>query len=590
MIEKSGFKIWGSLFLTLLVSYFYVLNGDFLGDDIGRVLFNPELRSYFSSLTGGLADRPLLMLYTKLVVQFFGATTTPFRILGLALHALVAWQLYLFVLELNIKSKSGNKQTIALFAAFGFALHPLHSQVLTMAIQTGVIMAGFFGLLTMRYFVKYASDATIFSRNSSLFYFLLGLLSKPNLSFLPVYFLFTPGNVKGRTSKQTPFLVSFFLLLLVPAFYYSFLKKNVQSDALPAFSYFLVQTEVLLTYFKLMLIPYNFHFLYDFTAPESYGFSIHWLYLALHLSVIYLGNRFLKNRTLFFLLMGFYLSFLPESGFFPIRHVAFEHRTYFPMIFLFLFIGTWLINWRVNEDLNKGLKLITVGLSSFFILLNQNRNIDIKRYGSWAMDTLEHSHTYHYSNFEYTYLLARGGYYSELQPFLKNYSTLYKDKEYEVLALLVDFFHDKDNKWTYFAKMRDFLNKPGLGDYPRFFITKAVIEEFSNGTDNLQDLIAVEDLLADELMILIQNKEFYRTAISNFQTLGNHLLSGFGEEYRKRNILSCLRTKSYLFLYYEQSFSELPSELENALSQQPGEKLLKELLFQVRTKVGGAGA
>ncbi len=585
MHEKSGFKIWFAIFLPLIFSYFYVLNGDFLGDDIARILFNPELKSFFSSLSGGLADRPLLMIYVKIIVQFFGASTIPFRIIGLALHSLVAWHLYLFLLELNTDSKSKNKQAVAFFSAILFALHPLHNQVLTTAIQTGVLMSGLFGLISIRYFYKYAFSPTKENRFPSLYYYLLGLLSKPNLSFIPLYFLINSEKLKEPSAKKVTYLASFFLMLLIPTFFYFGLRKNIQDDTLSPLSYFLVQGEVLFTYFKLMAIPYNFHFLYDFATPDLSGLSINWLFLAVHALIIYLGNRLLKNRILYMLLVGFYLSFLPESGFFPIRHLAFEHRTYFPMIFLFLFIGTFLINWRPNEDLKKGLKLATIGLSSFFILLNQNRNIEIKRYGSWALDTLEHSNSYHYSNFYFSYLLARAGYYEELQPLLKNYTGLYKNQNYDVLVLLVEFFKDKGNKWTYFSKMRDFLNQPTLLDFPRYFINKAVIEEFSNGNDTVQDLILVEDTLADEMKILQAKKDVHQTALSNFQSLGLHLIGSFADEYRKRNLLSYLRTKTYLTVYFDQSFKELLSELENALAQQPDEQSLKEFLFLVRTKL-----
>ena len=64
------------------------------------------------------------------------------------------------------------------------------------------------------------------------------------------------------------------------------------------------------------------------------------LAIAGHLSI--LGSVFFlvrKNfRHLAFAILGTYSCFLPESSIFPIRHLIFDHRVYFPFVFVIVFL------------------------------------------------------------------------------------------------------------------------------------------------------------------------------------------------------------------------------------------------------------
>ena len=70
--QINNIKIIGLIFISLLCSYFFVLNNGFLGDDYTRIFINPELLSFKTAIGGELRDRPLLMLSMWLDRQIFG--------------------------------------------------------------------------------------------------------------------------------------------------------------------------------------------------------------------------------------------------------------------------------------------------------------------------------------------------------------------------------------------------------------------------------------------------------------------------------------------------------------------------------------
>jgi hypothetical protein len=73
-----------------------------------------------------------------------------------------------------------------------------------------------------------------------------------------------------------------------------------------------------------------------------------WVYLLSHLVIFGVGLRlFLQKKILGLIVLGFYLSVLPESGFFPIDHVYFEHRYYVPMFFILIGVYSLFSKYKI---------------------------------------------------------------------------------------------------------------------------------------------------------------------------------------------------------------------------------------------------
>ncbi len=585
--KKNKILILLGLFASILLSYLYVINGDFIGDDIDRIVYNPELRSFSEAIFGRLKDRPLLMFIVTFVSQVFGTETIYYRLISILVHSLVAYQIYIFFLELNEKSKSGIKNEVALFCAFGFALHPLNSQAITTAIQISVLFTGLFGLLSIRYFFKGITGLKDSNYYKSILCLLIGILFKPNLSFLPLIFLYQHKKISAGLKSKIFIFVSYIAVIAIPALVYLVGNVNVQGKNSTPLTYFLVQSEVILTYFKLMVIPNNLQFLYDFAIPKNPWASPNWIYVAIHVLIIIAAYFKLPSRLIWSLFLFFYLSFIPESSFFPIDHLAFEHRTYFSLLLFFLFIGSWIVHYDINDSFKRLAKIFTVAVCTLFLILNQTRNAEIKTYGLWAHHTLLHSSSMIYHNFSFSVALAKAGNFSLVEPIIREYPKKYPGEDYEALEDILDYYMRPDEKRKYFDKFIVYVENPNLQQVPKLFLNKILAEDFAHQNDNLNDLVRIENAFTKQLPEIMSRKDrFVETGIkANYVGLGLHLTVGpHRYAYRQMDPVGFLRTKVLLQYYFGQDFIGLQQEVENELQKQPNSAILKDLLELLKLK------
>lgn len=578
-------KIFTIIFSLVIISYLYILKGDFLGDDIDRIVFNFELNSYWKALTGNLADRPLLMIWITTIRKIFGVESIYFRFFSVLIHSLVACQVYLFLKELNKDIFSPQKEYIFIFISALFALHPLNNQAITTSIQSGVLLAGLFGIISIRFYykgIKKINSKNYYVSFGSLF---LGVLAKPILSFIPLFYIVNFKKIEGSLFKRFIILASYFSILSIPIMYYFILNKNVQKSALSPLGYFLVQSEVIFTYFKLMIMPYGLHFLYDFSAPIDMLWNRNWIFVLLHAVAIALAIRYLKDKLLIILFVGFYLSFIPESSFFPIHHLAFEHRTYFPMIFLFIFLGSFVIRLNLKKHFEKTLKIIFVGVCGLYLILNQSRNLEIKTYGGWLISTLENSMMYHYNNFLFNFLLMRSGNLNEVEPFLAKYKKVYKNDGYENLSLMHDYYSHQNKKQEYLKVFCELLNRSNLDNNSRYFISKIVIEEFAHKSDSVEELTLIEKTFSYQIKYMVNDRDLFTSLMVNYSKLANFLISPqYLDKFKEIDYENYLKSKAVLFYYFNQQFPELIEEIDKALLENPRSLVLQDIKFKVKNK------
>jgi hypothetical protein len=325
-------------------------------------------------------------------------------------------------------------------------------------------------------------------------------------------------------------------------------------------------------------VPYGLKFLYDFDIPKNILTDTNWIFLIGHLAIITLALKKLSKPILKILFIGFYLSFIPESSFFPINHLAFEHRTYFPMIFLFLFLGSSLAQIDIDKEFRKLILIFTAGVCLTYIVLNQNRNIDIKRYGSWALHTLNNSIMYDYSNFFFSFLLARAGNFDEIEPLVKKYPEIKKGQNYEILVDIFNYYKFPEKKEEYFLKFLGYLQQDDIPDHARLFLNKIILEEFANKNDSPEKLFVIEINLAKQIDFIWERREKFPQLISNFQTLGNFILAPpFDKDFRKFDYHEFLHIKVYLTKYFDLNFDNLKSDLNMELQKYPNDEKLKSL-------------
>lgn len=578
-MTKNKYFVFSFCFIATLLSYLIVLHADFIGDDVSRILLNKEIISIKTALTGDLGDRPILMLVISLIYKAFGnLDTIYYRVVGIFFHILAAMQLYFLLLEINVNSESENKHRVAFFVTLLFCLHPLHNQVITTSIQMAVSMSAFLGIYSFRIFRKNIDDLKWSKFLGSWVLLLLAFLTKPIISFLPFLYLGYWKRINLKWHKKIVLYSFYFLLLFIPIVYYKFFGKNIQNTKVKAFEYFLIQTEVWVSYFKLIILPINLKFLYDRERILNFLDLSKWIYLIGHVIFLYLCHKVTKNRILFYILLCVYISFLPESGFFSIYHLAFEHRTYMPLIFIFIWLGTFLIQNKNVEKLEKIPLILMSGLSVVYLLINQNRNFEVKTYRSWAINTLEQSDSYHYSNYLFCYLLARNGHYDDVAKFVTMYQEKYKDMDYFILKDIVAFFKSPiRERTTWLGVFLNYANSTNITNHGRYFVNKVLIDDISNNTKQLDDLVLIGKILSYQLKIFF-TFPLFKPFIEKYVYLNSFLLDSVNSENVKRidpETYFALRASRVGYLGYQDK--SLLSEIVEALKKNPTSTVFLDL-------------
>lgn len=578
----KNISIFGFYYFCVLVSYLYVLNGDFIGDDITRILFNPELASYKAALTGQLGDRPILMLIVASITKAFGVSGFWLRLFGIAFHVLASMQLYFLTLEINRKVDSAYKAQIAFFVGLLFALHPLHNQVITTSIQMAVSIAAFFGVWSFRLFRNNVAEFSVKRYVGSLLLFAGAVLTKPIISFMPILFAAYWKRLKLTNFQKISLLASYIFLLVIPIVYYTHFGKNPQNAVLSPLQYFLVQTKMWFMYFKLILIPVDMQFLYDGVNKMNVFDLFEWRYFALHAVIIFIVHKIFKNRLIFKIFICIYIAFLPESGFFSIFHVAFDHRTYLPLFFCFLLLGTFFIQLKNFVDLRRVVFTFLASLCILYGILNQHRNAEVKMYRTWAIHSMENSHEYQITNFLLIYILASSGNFEEAKKFVNRNNSLYPLERYDRLMQIVSFFmEDEKGKKALVPLFLDEIMKSDLTIPNRFFINKVIIDEVLNKRPAFEEIAQIAKAYCYQIKFL-GNIPLFAPIITNFVMISTYLLDPVNvDKLKKMDIEVYFLLRGVLVYYFNKEDSTLDQDIRLQMIKTPRSKVLEDVLVKI---------
>ena len=182
------------LFLTIatLVVFWQVSNCDFINyDDPNYVLNNDHIQNGITlegirwAFTTSHAENwhPLTWISHMLDVQVFGLKPQWHHLTNLLLH-LANTLLLLFVLHRMTKARWESA-----FVAALFALHPLHVESVAWVAERKDVLSAFFWMLTMGAYCSYVEHPQPRKYLIVIFFFALGLMSKPMLVTLPFVLL-----------------------------------------------------------------------------------------------------------------------------------------------------------------------------------------------------------------------------------------------------------------------------------------------------------------------------------------------------------------------------------------------------------------
>jgi len=410
MSARSRYAL--ALVILGIACYWRALGTDFIGDDDSRiVLFEKYLQSgYAASIRTILPDRPLLVASILLNYQLDGLDPRGYKALSLILHAAVG--VVFFALLAAIQKRhfpSPPRLLLPALLAAAFIAHPLNSQALLSSIQRGTIMAALGGIGSLLCFFDYLSTRRRSLLLLSLLWFTLGILSKPFIVFLPVVMILYLWFTGERIRSFLPALLPFFAVALLPALPYLVIGANSQQfpETLPWPDYLLVQTRVLWLYLKLMFAPTNLRFFYEIDPDPRLFANFTWLAILGHLLILGAGVRLFSRRKLVaFGIFSTYLAFLPESGVFPIRHVAFEHRAYYPLLF---FLLTLFALVRAAPRVEKIAAALLVPAVAVGVWMTTVRIDEIGTHEKWSINTYRYQTPTRANNLALLNLLSYDG-------------------------------------------------------------------------------------------------------------------------------------------------------------------------------------
>jgi len=363
------------LALTVIVLSVYMQerNHLFLGFDDDEYVTNNH------HVTSGLTGENILWAFTSFDaanwhpvtwlshmadVQFYGLNPRGHLLTNVVIHTLSSILLLLLFYRVT-----GSLWKSSFVAAL-FALHPLHVESVAWVAERKDVLSTFFCLLTLLFYSEYVSKQKPKLYILSLFFFMLGLMSKPMLVTIPMVMLmmdFWPLErypLEGLEHGQGQVISRLILLIKekIPFFVCSFLSAVItiyaqdNSGAIKSFdelSFVLRMENALIAYAKYIcktFWPHDLAVFYPISLPFPFWQVIGSLSVLLLISgaVIWFrcGYPYLAVGWFWFL-----ITLVPVIGLIQVGGQSMADRyTYIPLIGLFIMVA-----WGV-PDLTRGLK------------------------------------------------------------------------------------------------------------------------------------------------------------------------------------------------------------------------------------------
>lgn len=544
---KAKIFIYLAFIFVTIFAYWYGAFGFFIGDDYVRIIHSEHYlnNGYISSLTNILPDRPLLMATIWLNYIFSGINPLSYKIVSIGIHIIVVILFFNILLHFEDQFFKKRRLNLIFCVSILFLVHPVNSQAVLSIIQRGVLMATMGGLGAYLFYIKYLKNQKRFYFFLSFLFFIVGIFSKPIIITLPLILIIHLQMINKLNSKNLLKLSLFILPCLYPLFFYLFFKVNDQSQlgALPWQQYLIIQAKVILIYFKLFLVPINLHFFHEIDHKTNFFDFIVWSSILIHFIIISLGIYLIKNKKFIGLgIIGTYLALIPESSFFPIRHLAFEHRTYFPYIFLCLLV------YGLFDKFHQFLtprKLPIISIFFFIVIVSytsllRTRTLEIDTFDKWALNSYKYQHPTKYNK---TKLL----------------DNLYASNNYlEGVKYSNKFANEDPSYGPYRIYNIIFESYQGNNNYKRESIEKVANFLIFKNNPPLLDVVTLNNFLTyiiNQIPKFVKNKEIYHKKI---ELLFRNQLAITKKKYRELSTIAGvylrnLRALSFIFLKKEKN-------------------------------------
>jgi tetratricopeptide (TPR) repeat protein len=401
---SGGFPALAGIALLLLLGlgiYSNSFDCSFHLDDKNSIIENPNIQdlSRIDQLYAFNKSRFIPYLTMAMNYQYGQLDVWGYHAFNLLVHLinalLVCWLTLLVFSTPAVRDHplARHKNAIALITALLFVSHPLATQSVTYIVQRLASMAALFYYASMALYLKARltekyGPLKVVLFISSIIMAGLALFSKENSYTLPLaillmeVLLMQSVSLKQRWTDYRVLLVAGSMLVLALFVYMRFttavLKPILPSGGNPytvtSTNYLFAQFPVILTYIRLLVLPYNQNLDHDVAPIESLFDVRSLMSLLVILALIVLAIRQVRRNPVFsFGILFFFAALTVESSIIPINDLMFEHRTYLPSFGFFLLMSS--LVFSLFSESNKRLAMLVLfGIVGINSVLTYQRN------------------------------------------------------------------------------------------------------------------------------------------------------------------------------------------------------------------------
>ncbi len=393
--------------LAVFAVYSKVLNASFMLDDTMYIVDNERLRD-LSNLWPPYGTRYFGYLSFALNYRLGGLDVFGYHLTNVVIHIGSAFLVYelvslTFTTEwMRAAGLADDRRTgeaVAILTALVFALHPVQTQAVSYITQRFASLAAFFYLLSLVLFIRWRSAAGRGPWKKALYATSLATavaaqMTKEISFTLPavivLYDLVFFRAKDGRLKYLAPFLLTFAVIpltMLAPKLGLRIAGPGIDEKimalqvhellTISRYDYLLTQFRVIVTYLRLLVLPINQNWAYDYPVSHSLfeGRVVSSLALLMGVSgsSVYLfvkartsGNGYLLLAA--FGVFWFFITLSIESSVIPIQDVIFEHRLYLPIVGAALTFSS-LVFLGFERLKKRSFKVPVVAFTAFVILV-----------------------------------------------------------------------------------------------------------------------------------------------------------------------------------------------------------------------------
>jgi len=387
------------LAVHIIALYWRVYGYDFVSLDDSFIYENPHLKDglsisnitwAFSNYTASLWI-PVTWISFFLDYEIYGMNPGGYHITNVILH--IFNTLLLFVILYQITQKKWQ----SFFVAALFSCHPIHVESIAWITERKDVLSTFFLMLFLYTYLQYTKKENFVKYLTALFFFLLGLMSKPMLVTVPIVLIlldFWPLSRFKKTSKlrifleKIPFLYFSFMVSAVTIFIQAKTGALVPLDSINLINRIENAVSSYIAYLVQLFLPINLVVVYPYEQYFSFWevFTKFAIFVAIT-TVFYRLHR--KHPYLIVGWLWYVISLLPVIGIFQSGAQSHADRfVYIPFIGIYIILA-----WGTPHFLKVLKTPRVISTIIFFIVLPVLSTMTWFQVGYWKNSNTLYAHT-----------------------------------------------------------------------------------------------------------------------------------------------------------------------------------------------------